>query len=678
MSRSPRTIAYQPALDGLRAVAVALVLVFHGGFTWMSGGYVGVSVFFTLSGYLITTLLLVEHQRNGELDLAAFYARRMKRLLPASLAVLASITLLAGLGAFRWDESLRRDLLGSLFQVENWVKLVGKASYADLTNATFGRVGPLEHYWSLAIEEQFYWVWPLTMLGLVRLTRRWRNPTRARCGLIVTMAVFAVASAPLIAHHWGPNVAYWATPARIGEILVGAALAAILHVRSVDLPGATWVGSVCLAVVVWAATTWASGSGLAYQGWLGVFAVATAGLIWALRSPGPLRAAFSWRPLVFLGTISYGIYLYHWPVFALVTSNRFGGLGRAPLFALRVAITLALSVVSYRLLEQPVRRRELAPRRVAAGAGALTAVLAAAIVVVVIPVPALGSSSITASGQQASAIEAVNGTLAPLATTGAANAATVTTVATVVGSPAGTVASNPDTTVGVPAVSRPVRIVVVGDSTAMVTGDGLTDWANDHLDVARVGMAAAPGCGFIRDGKIPTDGAIDFAGACKRVLDKLLPDVLAQQKPDVVMLMVSMRDVEDRMWNTSEGAISPFDPRFVTRLTASYTAMADWLIAHGVPRIAWVLAPVPTSPFGPDQRKMLDPARYEVQYNVIRSLAAKYPSVVRVVDLNAWLTSTRLTRDLTVRPDGLHWSPEAARWVCDTYLAGTVVSVAVS
>ena len=146
MSSEPRTLEYQPALDGLRAVAVALVLVFHGGFRWMTGGYVGVSVFFTLSGYLITSLLLVEHERTGTVRLGRFYARRMKRLLPASTVCVAAVTVAAAGGAFDEFPGLRRDLLGAVFQVANWVKLVGDASYADLTNASLGRVAPLEHY----------------------------------------------------------------------------------------------------------------------------------------------------------------------------------------------------------------------------------------------------------------------------------------------------------------------------------------------------------------------------------------------------------------------------------------------------------------------------------------------------------------------------------------------------
>jgi len=188
---SRRTIAYQPALDGVRALAVAAVLAFHGGASWMTGGYVGVSVFFTLSGYLITSLLLAEHDSTGTVALGPFYARRMKRLLPASLVCLALVLGAAALGAFDSVTTLRRDSLGALLQVANWVKLFGDASYADLTNATLGRVGPLEHYWSLAIEEQFYWVWPLVVRAVLRRTTRPLGP-------IAVMTAVAVAAAPAV------------------------------------------------------------------------------------------------------------------------------------------------------------------------------------------------------------------------------------------------------------------------------------------------------------------------------------------------------------------------------------------------------------------------------------------------------------------------------------------------
>ena len=153
-----------------------MVLLFHQG--WLRGGYVGVSVFFTLSGYLITSLALVEHERTGRLDVGAFYGRRLRRLLPASLACLAGVVVLAAVGLFDDVEHLRRDLWGALAQVYNWVALSGGQSYADLVGAGDGRRRRVDHYWSLAIEEQFYWVWPLVLVVVLR-RRPARSPRRS-------------------------------------------------------------------------------------------------------------------------------------------------------------------------------------------------------------------------------------------------------------------------------------------------------------------------------------------------------------------------------------------------------------------------------------------------------------------------------------------------------------------
>ncbi len=166
--------AYQPALDGVRAVAVLLVLVYHAGFGWMSGGYVGVSVFFTLSGFLITTLALVEHDRAGRIDVGAFYSRRVRRLLPASLLCLAGVIIAARLHQFDGITELRRDLWAALAQVYNWVLLANSNGYAEEMAKAAGQRAPLDHYWSLAIEEQFYWVWPLVLIVLLRAGRRRR------------------------------------------------------------------------------------------------------------------------------------------------------------------------------------------------------------------------------------------------------------------------------------------------------------------------------------------------------------------------------------------------------------------------------------------------------------------------------------------------------------------------
>ncbi len=687
-----RPLLYQPVLDGVRAVAVALVLVFHGGASWMTGGYVGVSVFFTLSGYLITSLLLVEHDTTGRIAPGAFYARRVKRLLPASLLCLSGVSVAAAFGAFDEFPHLRRDLFGALFQVANWVKLSGGDSYADLTNASLGRVAPLEHYWSLAIEEQFYWVWPLVMIALLGFIR----VPRHRAMALVMLAALVGVAAPVVAHVWGANAAYWATPARAGEILVGAALAGLLHVHRRIPQWARWVAPAGLAVVGWAAVSWPAATGPAYQGWLPVFALATAALLWGLQVPGPVRTVLSHRVLVAVGGISYGLYLYHWPIFAVLDEERVGVHG-GWLFAVRIGVTTLAAIASAVLIEQPVRRWSPVWQRPLVAAVAVTALIAGSIGLVVRPAAAHEVNGRQAAGASA-AIQPVDGTLAPLhiATTVVPVATTTSLTTTAVSpttsptsptSPTSTVVSTvPGSSVPWPVdlaavvpiaqVTRPVRILVVGDSTALITGQGLAVWAAGHPQTAQVSVSSVAGCGFLRDGRVPTDGAIDWTSPCRQLLDHDVPAAIASLHPDVVMLMVTMRDVEDRVFDGIDGPISPFDARFRQRLFDAYASFAQTLIDQGVGHVAWVLAPYPAAPFQGEQRKMLDHARYDVQFDVIGEVASRHPHVIGVVDMASWLADAHLDLSGEVRPDGLHWSDPAAGWVGETFLVGSLVGIA--
>lgn len=665
-------LTYQPALDGVRAVAVTMVVAFHAGAEWMAGGYVGVSVFFTLSGYLITALLLAEHELTGSVRLGDFYSRRMKRLLPASLACLALVMAVAALGGFDGITTLRRDVIAALLQIANWVELAGDSSYAELTNATLGRVGPLEHYWSLAIEEQFYWVWPLVMIAVLRLTPRWR------VRVLVALAFVGACAAPLIAEWWGPDAAYWATPARAGEILVGAVVAVALHGRAVTAPSVRWLAPAGLAVIVWAAVSWPAASGPAYEGWLPVFALASAALIVGLQTESPVRRLLSSRPLVWVGGVSYGIYLFHWPVFALVTSSS-AGVDGVGLLAARLALTMLLTVVSARVIERPVRR--WSPHWNRPLLGGLGASLALGVVAVVTLDAAPGTEAADSTGPT---IAPALGTLPPLETTPAPSSPTSSTaqnaiVGDTVSTGAPSAGGNVPASVDLPAaLSRPVRVVVVGDSTAERAAAGLAAWAADRPDLIAVEDASEAGCGFLRSGTVPTDGAIDWAGACRRALDEELPGILESTQPDVVLLMVTMRDVEDRQWSADEGILSPFDDRFRDRLAADYRAFADQLASAGVRRIAWLLPPHPIAPFQGEQVKMLDPSRYEVQFDVIREIEGERPELVDVVDLDGWLTDLGRHTDGTLYTDGIHWTDDAAYWVSASFLGPSLVSVALS
>ncbi len=660
MVRGRLGFRYQPALDGVRGVAVALVLLFHGGFTWMPGGYVGVSVFFTLSGYLITSLALVEHEQTGGVDARAFYARRIRRLLPASLLCLVAVSLMAWRGWFLDDTDLRRDLWGALLQVANWVDLASGDSYADLVSTGQAAGSPLDHYWSLAIEEQFYWVWPLALLLLLRL-----RPA-GRCWAFGGLAVTGALLAAGIAAGFGADAAYWATPARLGEILVGAALAVVLHHRPRALPPATGLlAPAGLIVIVWAANTWPSGRGPAYDGWLPVFALASAALIVGLQVRSPWRRLASWRPLVALGAISYGVYLFHWPIFLAIDERT--GLPIGALFAVRVTVTLAVAVLSFVLLERPIRT--------AASSGWVTAragLVGAAAVALAIAVVPLGRQLATSSGDGTAAADR-GADLAVVSTTSSPPAAPLAAVVTPTTSVASTTVAAPSTVPSLPAaLTRPVRVLVVGDSTAMATGDGMVEWARDHRDIAEVSVVAAPGCGFVRAGEI-TDDFDDLSDACTEVFDEELPETVAAEVPDVVLAMVTLTDVLDRVWVEGEVPLVATDDLFVDRLTAEYTSATQRLLDDGVGKVLWVAPPTPDLPASGSMLRAVDPLIRQRYREVLAELESAFPGRAVVVDLAAWMASTTDPPD---REDGLHYSEAGARELADRYLGPVVVAEA--
>ncbi|HEX4776727.1 MAG TPA: acyltransferase family protein [Acidimicrobiia bacterium] len=360
-------IPYVAALDGLRGVAVAGVLLFHGGH--LTGGYLGVDLFFVLSGFLITSLLLAESDHTGEIALRAFWSRRARRLLPALAAMLAFVLLYATFVAAPGELSrIRGDALATLGYVANWRDVLSHFDYWAL----FSAPSPLEHTWSLAIEEQFYVVWPLLFTAILwwgARRGRGRRDARATARRVLTLScVLAVVSgvlAVVLFEAVGTNRVYYGTDTRAAAILLGAGLAALVKLRG---PVRTRVGRAAVevtalagvAVLVFAWTRLGGGNARLYEGGLFACSLAGAAVIAAATDPrtGPIARVLQLRPLVLLGIISYGVYLWHWPVFVWLDHDR-TGLAGWTLFALQVAATLAVSVASFFLLERPIRHGAL-------------------------------------------------------------------------------------------------------------------------------------------------------------------------------------------------------------------------------------------------------------------------------------------------------------------------------
>jgi peptidoglycan/LPS O-acetylase OafA/YrhL/lysophospholipase L1-like esterase len=684
----------EPALDGLRAVAVTLVLLFHGGMSWMPGGYLGVSLFFTLSGFLITRLLLAEVDATGTIGVGAFYARRARRLLPASLLCLAAIAVAARVGEFDGVGHLRRDLLGAIAQVYNWVQLGAGGSYGDLVSSSAGIRSPLDHYWSLAIEEQFYWLWPLVLLAGVAVARRRGlgrdGRRRALTRLVIGAAALSALAAPLIAVVWGPDAAYWATPARAAEILLGAAAAA-LHGSGRLQRVPTWTVPAGLAAIVALSVALPSDRGFAYHGGLVVVGLISATVLLGLRRPSPTRRLLSARPLVAVGAVSYGLYLFHWPVFVLLDPAR-TGLDGAALFACRIAVTVAVTIASYWIVEQPVRRATWAPpRTLVAGTLASFVTLAA-----IAAAPAAAGEYWTSHDADASrAAITPSGSLAPLVAVHAPVTADEhpgpsvppTTVPATAGDlpgpsvPATTVPATTDPAATPPATvapSRPVRILVIGDSTAEAAGTGLTSWALDHPDLAQVSVLASGKCGMVRGGEVPGDGGDDsYQRTCEDlVANRLLPAV-QQLQPDVVAIFVVARDSEAREWDPHEGVLTPTDPRYAARIEAAYRAVSALIVA-GSPAatVVWVRPPT-IDPYWKDTTgAYLDADGHAVVDSIAAELAAEDPAHAAVVDLRTWMESTGYATREDMRPDGIHFTPEAARQVAEEWLGPELVATA--
>ncbi|MDP9475509.1 MAG: acyltransferase [Actinomycetota bacterium] len=376
-------LPYRPGLDGLRALAVIAVLLYHAGLAWIPGGFLGVEVFFVISGYLITALLLAEWRGRGRIDLKSFWLRRARRLLPA-LYVLLVVTLAYAVVFLPGEVAgLRADALAAFGYVTNWYLVFGQESYFEAV----GRPSLLKHLWSLAVEEQFYLLWPLIFavgmgVGATRL--------RARRTLTVAVTV-AVASAVAMALLYVPGVdpsrIYYGTDTRATGLLFGAALAFLWSPGEKYRPADTrhlrlgfprrgrfrrrwgWIvptlldllGIAALGGLVWFCLKLGEFQPFLYRGGFALVALMTAAAIMVVVHPHTRLGArlLGWGPLRWVGERSYGIYLWHWPVFMVTRPGLDVPFDGMPLLALRLAATILLAHLSYEYVEAPIRRGAL-------------------------------------------------------------------------------------------------------------------------------------------------------------------------------------------------------------------------------------------------------------------------------------------------------------------------------
>ncbi len=368
----------------MRALAVIAVMVYHADNAWLPGGFIGVEVFFVISGYLITLLLIGEHESTGTISFRAFWARRGRRLLPALYLMLSLLVIYTAI--FKSDVlgQLRGDVMAALTYVSNWYQILVGQSYTSS-----GDFAPLRHVWSLAVEEQFYLVWPLIMAWLLRRDRV-RVPNLSRWFLLVAVAISV---ATTLLYYPGPQVsptetpdAYWhvfgraisktdtlylSTFTRVTGLLVGAALATLWRPRAVSrgplrnkgraLDGLAVIGLVALGLLAWnlhIITPDGADAGLFRGGFLAVDLATVLMIVAVTHRHAWTGRLLGIRPLRWVGTRSYGLYLYHWVIYQIIRKVA-GNTLTVEQFVVAIVVSGLLAEVSYQLVEMPVRRRHV-------------------------------------------------------------------------------------------------------------------------------------------------------------------------------------------------------------------------------------------------------------------------------------------------------------------------------
>jgi peptidoglycan/LPS O-acetylase OafA/YrhL len=377
------TLRYLPGLDGLRGISVLAVMVFHHYFIfgaergWMPGGFLGVEVFFVVSGYLITSLLLAERRETGEISLKHFWVRRARRLLPALYVLLAVVVAYSLLFLPDSIATLKGDVIAALTYTSNWWQIIAHRSYF----VTAGRPELLKHLWSLAIEEQFYLCWPpLLILGLRHLGRQ-----RMLIAMYITIALSSILMAVISFHSI--NFAYYATFTRLSGLLLGGVMAffyAPYRIRNVPGRGARLAldfaggGGLLTLLAVFGCLHWIIGfHGFTFPeantghfdrsvflgGFLLVDLATLLVIAAAVHPASDVGRLLSWRPLQWTGLRSYSLYLWHYPIFCVtrptVDFRDFGHLHGWPVFVLRFGLTFGAAELSYRFVETPIRKGAL-------------------------------------------------------------------------------------------------------------------------------------------------------------------------------------------------------------------------------------------------------------------------------------------------------------------------------
>jgi peptidoglycan/LPS O-acetylase OafA/YrhL/lysophospholipase L1-like esterase len=651
--KSRQSRPHWPALDGWRGFTIWFAISVHAGY-FTAGGVLSLDTFFVLSGFLITGLLLREWDRSDRIALGSFWARRARRLLPALFVVLAAVLVYAALLAPSLGlDKLRGDVLASLGYVVNWHFIWSGQSYFS----SFATPSPVLHLWSLAVEEQFYLLWPPIVLGVLVLCRRRMSATASYLAVGAVALVGAVASAVWMVHLYtpggDPSRVYYGTDTRAQAMLMGAVLSVVVLVRGPLRSRAarvalTVASPLCLVFVVapWFAgdATWIHDFFYGRYGLL-LYSVATCVVLWRLVQPanGMLGAGLSWAPMRWVGGISYEMYLWHWPTYLVLTPDRIGVTGGV-LFAVRIATVVLLAWGTHALVDEPIRKglRLRSPR--------LARVAAAAMVI------ALGAGVF---GATVGAQPALSGQVGELADSSAPP-----TVPDRVSRPNPAQPSLAPGTATTAAPAGPVKMLVVGDSQAATLAQGVQAapgvYGLSHLPGYAVWNRAILGCPIISAPTFRFDGN-DITNKCGGAgyWQQQWPADVRQFAPDAVVVMAGAWDVFDVV--QPDGSIlHPGDPAWTAMYTQDVRQLFRALAAKGAAVVA-VKPPCwgESTLVGTDQQiaERMDPVRVRA-VDAVWAQASRDEGVT-LLDLDRTLCPQG-TADPALRPDGAHFSGAGA------------------
>jgi peptidoglycan/LPS O-acetylase OafA/YrhL len=633
--------SYRPALDGLRALAVVSVMLYHGEVRWARGGFLGVDLFFVLSGYLITSLLIREWDDGGHIALGSFWARRARRLLPALFLVLGAVAVYgATLAPATKLRALRWDGLATLAYSANWRFISNRTSYFD----QFSDPSPLTHMWSLGIEEQYYVVWPLVVAGVLWAMKGRLAPLLA--GALVAACLSALDMAALYHPGRDPSRAYFGTDSRAQELLIGAILAiALARGRDARMPArvADGLGLAGLAGVLTAMVLVPDSAAWMYRGGFALLAFASALAVIAAARPesGVIGRLLAIPPLPATGRISYGLYLWHWPLYVVLSPARTHLLG-VRLLGLRLAVTLVVAVLSYRLVELPIRRGGLRRRQLARP---VTAGAAASVASVLI-----------------------------LATLGAQTAGAATGAATTA---SGAAFGDPGHPVGVSAgIARKAQPRAGVGLSAYLVGDSVAFSLGSNFQQASVpGMSlqtdAIVGCGVARAPNV-VDGETQPLNPACLTWPRLWSLDVTKVKPDVTVMVIGAWEIYDK--KVDGQVLTVGSPRYAQYLNGELQTAYD-ILSRDSGRIAVLNVPCyhqeNTGSDGAAAQIRDDPARGAWLNQLIGRFVAEHSAKMSLVDLRDFLCPggqyVARMDGVQVRDDGVHFTPDGAdvvwRWL---------------